>query len=154
MTVIFAFYVSRRTFRGIKRLNRLFFSQFFSSRIFFRFLGKFFLAGLPNMQSIRLETFSHEMCFLRKLVVYVIIFKSWAEGFWIFVQFFGSVVKNAFLVCGGTFRGKTFFPKKSQLCFLILVHKILIPRNNSACTWKLSLGRKTNIRSYFFWKCN
>ena len=64
-----------------------------------------------------LETFSHEMCFLRELVFYIIIFKNWAEGFWFFVQFFGSVAKIAFLVCGGTFRGKIFFPKKVKFVF-------------------------------------
>ena len=71
---------------------------FFSSRKLFRVLGKFFSAGLPIMQSMWLETFSHEVFFLRKLVVYIIILRNWPEGFWSFVQFFGSVDKNAFLV--------------------------------------------------------
>ena len=57
----FGFYVSRGTFWGKKRLNKLFFSHFFPSRNLFRFLGKFFPAGLPNMQSMWLETFSYEV---------------------------------------------------------------------------------------------
>ena len=85
---------------------------FFSSRKLFRFLGKFFSARLPNMQSSWLEKFSHEMFFLRKLIVSKNIFRKRAEGFWIFVQFFGSVDKNAFLVCGGTYRWKTFIPER------------------------------------------
>ena len=38
---------------------------FFSGRRLFRFLGIFFSAGLSNMQSMWLETFSHEVFFLR-----------------------------------------------------------------------------------------
>ena len=34
-----------------------------------------------------------------------------------FCPVFGSVVKIAFLVCGGTFRGKIFFPKKVNFIF-------------------------------------
>ena len=115
MSVFSAFYVSKGTFWGRKCLNKLFSSHLFSSRELFRFLWKLFLARLPIKQSTWLETFSHEMCSLGELVVYINFFKNWAEGFWIFVQFFGSVVKIALLVCGGTFRGKIFFPKKSTL---------------------------------------
>ena len=51
----------------------------------FQISREVFSARLPGRQSMWLETFSHEMCFLRELVVYIIIFKNRAEGFWIFV---------------------------------------------------------------------
>ena len=112
MSVIFDFYVSRWTFKEENAAIKYFSPTFFSSRKLFRFLGKFFSARLTNMQSIWLEKFSHEMFFLRKLIVYKIIFRKRAEGFWFLVQFFGSVVKIAFYVCGGTFRGKSSFPER------------------------------------------
>ena len=117
MSVFLAFYVSGGTFWGRNCLNKLFFSHFFFEQETFQISGEVLSARLPGKQSMWLETFSHEMYCLRELVVYIIIFKNWAEGFWNFVQFFGSVVKNAFLVCGGTFRGKIFFPKKVNFVF-------------------------------------
>ena len=123
MSVFFAFYVSGGTFWGRNCLNKLFFCHFFFEQETFQISGEVFSAGLPGKQSMWLETFSHEMCFLRELVVYIIIFKKWAEGFWIFVQFFGSVVKIAFFVCGGKFRGKIFFPQKVNFVFGFLSTK-------------------------------
>ena len=45
------------------------FLPFFSSRKVIRFLRKFFSARLPSKQSMWLETFSHEIFFLRKLLL-------------------------------------------------------------------------------------
>ena len=61
-----------------------YFSPFFSSRKLFRFLGKFFGKAARWAIYVTGDVFSWK-CFLTELFVYIIIFKNWAEGFWIFV---------------------------------------------------------------------
>ena len=81
MSVFFAFYVSRGTFEEENASINYFSPAFFLSRKLFRFLGNFFSAGLPNMQSMWLEKFCNGAFF-------------WEN--WSFIWLFSEIVRKAY----------------------------------------------------------
>ena len=133
MSVIFAFYVSW-TFWGGKCLNKKIFSHFFLEEETFPICGKFFPAGLPNMQSMWLETFSHEMFFFEKTGCFYKCFQKLSGRLLNFCPIFWQLCQTCIPRVRGKIPRKNFFYKKNHLCFQILIHKILILRNNSACS--------------------
>ena len=133
MSVVFDFYVSRGNTTSLI-VNFL----TFSSRQLFRFSVKFFLAELPNKQSMLPELFSQERVFLRKLVLRTPNIRTWAEPLWI-LSTFVKVVQIAFWVSSETNQGKTvrFSRKKFRTCFQISSHKNCNLRNKSASSYEL-----------------
>ena len=104
--------MSTGIFWGRKCLNNDLFSHFFFEQGASQIFGDSFIGSVAKHAIYVTGNVFSWNDFSRKLVVCIIFFRVWAEGFWIFVHFIG---RFAFSVCIGIFRGKIFFQWKSTL---------------------------------------
>ena len=107
---------------------------FFWRRKLFRFVGSFFRQGCQTCNLCDWRRFLMKCFFFEKTGCFYKCFQKLSGRLLNFCPIFWQLCQTCIPRVRGKIPRKNFFYKKNHLCFQILIHKILILRNNSACS--------------------